>query len=90
MSSADVIAIVSAAATVLIAVLGYILSQKNKKIELLEAKNEALEKTNRTLELNNLRLEIVGKSASNFFQQLPRVVENSNRSEVESPAKELP
>lgn len=51
----------------------YLLTQKNKKIELLEAKDEIKTQTIQKQELQILKLEITGTAAAQFFQQLPRV-----------------
>ena len=71
MSSSDWIAIVSIVATVVIAVMGYILTQKNKRIEILETKNEIQEKTINKQELQILELRIVGSGLNKLFRQLP-------------------
>lgn len=78
MSSSDWIAVVSIIATLVIAILGYVLTQKNKKIELLQTKNELLERSNGKLERQNLKLEITGQLASQFFKQLPPAVQEYN------------
>lgn len=78
MSPGDIIAIISAVATVMIAVMGYVLNQKNKEIELLKTKNDLLEKANDRLERQNLKLEITGQLANQFFRQLPKAVGEYN------------
>jgi len=77
-SPGDIIAIISAVATVMIAVMGYVLNQKNKEIELLKTKNELLEKANDKLERQNLKLEITGQLASQFFKHLPPAMREYN------------
>lgn len=79
MDAGNWLTVVSIAGSTVTAILLYILNQKNKKIELLEAKNELLEKSNSRLELQNLRLEITGTAVNQFFQQLPKVTGERNK-----------
>lgn len=80
MSPSDWIAVIGIVATVIIAVLGYVLSQKNKRIEILETKNELQEKTISKQELQILELRIVGSGLNKLFRQLPTGEETDKES----------
>lgn len=54
----------------------YVLTQKNKKIELLEQRGDLQNQTIRKQEMANLKLEITGQLANQFFRQLPVIGEN--------------
>jgi hypothetical protein len=60
----------------------YLLTQKNKKIELLETKTEIQEKTIWKQELQITKLEITGTAATKFFQQLPNFTGQQNEESV--------
>jgi len=58
----------------------YVLTQKNKKIELLEQKNDIQDQTIRKQEIANVKLEITGQLARMFFKELPKVGGNDEES----------
>lgn len=80
METAGWIAIVAIVSGTLNFWLGYILTQKNKKIELLEQTNTFQDKTIRKQEIANLKLEITGQLANKFFKQLPQIGESDEES----------
>lgn len=64
-------------------IIGWVRSRfavKDRKIELLEAKNEVLEKANNKLELQNLEQRIIGRTVNEFFSKLPAVEEPNKES----------
>lgn len=76
MDAGNWLTVVSIVGSTITAILVYVLTQKNKKIELLEQKNELLDKANRKLDLQVLKLELTGQAATKFFQQLPNIKPN--------------
>lgn len=77
MDAGNWLTVVSIVGSTISAILLYVLSQKNKKIELLEQRNSIQEQTIRKQELQIMKLEITGQAATQMFQQLPKVNKES-------------